>query len=271
MADVPEGRVMPCNSPFFYAGVDFFGLLYVHQWRSTVKRYGCVFACLAIRAIHLEVSFSLTTDGFINALRRFISRRCCPHTLYSDNGKNFVGAQQELKRALQDLNQTQINAERTKCGIRWIFNCPQTSHVGGIWEQVIRSIKRILKVLLQQQVVIDDLMLTLFAEVEFIVNSRTLTPLLMDPHHDGLLTPNHLLMLRGNHDQPPGVFHDDEELSRKRWRQVQHLAEQFWQRWRCEYLQTLQVRQKWQNVGPNLAVDDMVLLYKKHEPRGEWP
>ena len=75
-----------------------------------------------MRAIHLEVGFFLTTDGFINALRRFISRRCCLLTLYSVNGKNFVGAQQELKKALQDLNQSQINAELSKCGIRWIFN-----------------------------------------------------------------------------------------------------------------------------------------------------
>ena len=203
MADLPEGRVTPCNPPFFHAGVDFFGPMYVRQGRSTVKRYGCVFTCLAMRAIHLEVGFSLTTDGFMNALRRFISRRCCPHTLYSDNGKNFVGAQQELKKALQDLNQTQINAELSKRGIRWVFNCPQASHMGGIWERVIRFIKRILQVLLQQQVVTDDLLLTLFAEVEFIVNSRPLTPLLMDPHHDGPLTPNHLLMLRGNHINRP--------------------------------------------------------------------
>ena len=120
--------------------------------------------------MHLEVGFSLTTDGFINALPRFISSRCCPHILYRDNGKNFVGAQQELKKALQDLNQTQINAELSKRRIRWTFNCPQASHMGGIWERVIRSNKRILQVLLQQQVVTDDLLLTLFAEVEFIVN-----------------------------------------------------------------------------------------------------
>ena len=77
----------------------FFGPMYVRQGRSTVKRYGCVFTCLAMRAIH----FSLTTDGFINALRQ-----CCPHTLYSDDGKNFVEASQELKRALQELNHTKL-------------------------------------------------------------------------------------------------------------------------------------------------------------------
>ena len=66
----------------------------------------------------LEVGFCLTTaDGLVNALCRFISCQCWPHTMCSDNGKNFVGAQQEPKKALQDLNPTQINAELTKRGI----------------------------------------------------------------------------------------------------------------------------------------------------------
>ena len=99
---------------FFMLELIFFGPLCVQQGRCTVKCYGYVFTCLAMRAIHLEVGFSLTTDGFVNALPRFISSRCCPHILHSDTGKNFVGAQQELKKALQDLNQTQINAELSK-------------------------------------------------------------------------------------------------------------------------------------------------------------
>ena len=156
-------------------------------------------------------------------------------------------------------------------GIRWIFQCPQASHMGGIYERIIRSIKRILPALIQQQVITDDLLLTLFAEVEYIINSRPLTPLLMDPEHDAPLTPNHLMMLRGNCDQAPGIFQSDDQYSRKRWRQVQYLTNQFWLRWRREYLQTLQVRQKWQNVQPNFTVGDVVLLYEEQESRGKWP
>ena len=48
------------------------------------------------------------------------------------------------------------------------------------------------------------------------------------------------------------------------------MADQFWPRWTNEYLQTLQVRQKWQDVWQNLAVDDMVLLYDEHLPRRKW-
>ena len=204
--------------------------------------------------------------------RRFICRRVLPHTLYSDNGTNFIGAQQELKRALKEIDQNRVESVLKNRGIRWKFNPPHASHMGGIWERVIRSIKRILEVLLRQQVVTDDLLLTLFAEAEFIVNSRPLTPVLMDSQHDEPLTPNHLLMLRGNFDNSaPGVFQNSDQYCRKRWRQVQYLSEQFWRRWRREYLQTLQLRQKWQTVESNLAIDDLVLLYEEHEPRGKWP
>lgn len=65
-----------------------------------MKRYGVLFTCLAIRAIHIEVVPSLDTDSFINALRRFAARRGQVWELRSDNGTNFVGAERELRNAL---------------------------------------------------------------------------------------------------------------------------------------------------------------------------
>ena len=56
---------------------------------------------------------SLDTDAFINALRRFVNRRGKPHSFYSDNGSNFFGGCQELKRSIRDLNQDVIE-ERMK-------------------------------------------------------------------------------------------------------------------------------------------------------------
>ena len=66
---------MSGEPPFTHVGVDYFGPLYVRQGRSNVKRYGCLFTCLAVPAVHIEVVHSLDTDGFINALRRFVSLR----------------------------------------------------------------------------------------------------------------------------------------------------------------------------------------------------
>lgn len=102
MADLQQNRVIPDEPPFTRTGVDYFGPFAVKRGRATVKRYGVIFTCLAIRAVHVEVAASLDTDSFIHALRRFIARRGQVVELHSDNGTNFVGAERELKKAIQE-------------------------------------------------------------------------------------------------------------------------------------------------------------------------
>ena len=186
----------------------------------------CVFTCLTMRAVHLELSYSLDTDAFINALRRFISRRGKPHTFFSDNGSNFVGGNQELRRSIQHLNQETNEARLKQDEIRWKFNPPYASHMGGIWERVIRSIRRVLTAISSQITLSDGLLSTLFAEAEYIVNSRPLTPVVMDASGNEPLTPNHLLLLHSN-NHTIGNFTPRDRFSRKRWRQIQYLSDQF--------------------------------------------
>ena len=271
MADLPSGRVTSDNPPFHHTGVDYFGPFLVKQGRSTVKHYGCIFTCLAVRAVHIEMSYSLSTDAFINVYRRFVSRRGAPSVIYSDNGTNLVGGHKELSRSLQEWNSHQINEYLKQRNVKWVFNPPYASHMGGIWERVIRSIKRILSALLTSQPTTDDSLITLFSEVESIVNSRPLTPVLQDPEANEPLTPNHILLMRPSPSYTPGVFSESDNYVRKKWRQVQYLTDQFWRRWRREYLQTLQTRQKWHNVEQNYSVGDVVLLHDDSSSRGRWP
>ena len=74
MADLPEAHLRANLPPFSNAGVDYFGSFFVKRGRSKVKRYGCIFSCLTIREVHIEVASDLSTDAFINVLRRFIAR-----------------------------------------------------------------------------------------------------------------------------------------------------------------------------------------------------
>ena len=173
-------------------------------------------------------------------------------------------------RSLKDLDQSTISDHLNRKEIRWRFNPPYASHMGGIWERVIRSIKRVLSAICSEQALTDDVLLTLFAEAEHIVNSRPLTPVVLD-HEGGVpLSPNHLLLLCAE-DHSIGTFNHRDNYVRRRWRQVQYLTDQFWLRWRKEYLQTLQTRQKWQDVEPNFAVDDLVLVSDENSTRGKWP
>ena len=231
MASLPSTRTTPGEPPFSYVGVDLFGPFFVKRGRVQVKRYGCLFTCLKIRAVHIEVVHSLDADSFINALQRFIARRGQVKMLISDNGTNFVGASKELQVAIEKWNTNRIDNFLRQNSIQWKFNPPSASHMGGVWERQIRSVRRILNVLMKEQVVDDESLSTLFCTVESIINNRPLTTVSDDHRDPEPLTPNHLLLMRRSPELPPGEFVKQDCYSRRRWRQVQYLADVFWRRW----------------------------------------
>ena len=126
--------------------------------------------------------------------------------------------------------------------------------MAGIWERVIRSIRRILKALLQEQVVNDEALLT------------------AKNHPDDLdpLTPNKLLLLQSDRSLPLGVVINVDKY-KWRWRQAQELTNAFWKRWLRDYLPLLQERQKWTAEKRNLQINDLVLVVDERLTRGQWP
>ena len=270
MANLPANRVTAGKPPFSYVGVDFFGPFMVKRGRSLVKRYGCIFTCMNVRAVHIEIVHSLETDSFINALQRFVCRRGQPEEICSDNGTNFVGAERELRQAISKLNSSKVEKFLSQKSIQWKFNPPSASHMGGVWERQIRSIRKVLSGLMKHQSVDDESLTTLLCLVESIINSRPLTTVSDDPSDAEPLTPNHLLLLRQNSIPSPGEFVEQDNLSRRRWRQVQYLADVFWRRWTREYLPTLQSRQKWRCPSRSLEAGDIVILVDDNSPRNAW-
>ena len=135
----------------------------------------------------------------------------------SDNGTNFTGAERELREALERLDQTKISNRLRSPNIQWSFNPPEACHQGGIWERMIRSVRKILGVLLKEQLVNDKLLSTLMCEVERILNDRSFTSLSDQPDDPEPLTPSKLLLLRSNSCFPPDVFQGHDKYS-KGWR-----------------------------------------------------
>lgn len=270
MADLPVDRVSPDAPPFTRVGVDYFGPFEVKSRRSIMKRYGVIFTCLAIRAVHIEVASSLDTDSFINALRRFIARRGQVMEIRSDNGTNFVGAERELRQAIEGWNHEQISNTLLKKNIKWIFNPPAGSHHGGVWERLIRSVRKVLNSTLRLQNLDEEGFHTVLCEVESILNGRPLTKASVDPHDLEVLTPNHLLLLKTSSSLPPGVFQKDDVYTCRRWKQVQYVSDQFWKRWVQEYLPQLQERQRWTGAQRNFMVGDIVLIVDQTAPRNSW-
>ncbi|KAL2083621.1 hypothetical protein ACEWY4_021394 [Coilia grayii] len=270
MADLPSQRLVADLPPFSNVGLDYFGPFEVRRGRSTLKRYGVIFTCMTSRSVHLEVACSLTTDSCINAIRRFLCRRGQAQHIRSDNGTNLVGAEKELRQALTTLDQRKIHQALRKDGVQWSFNPPTASHHGGFWERLIRMVRHVLCSVLKQQTLDDEGLNTVFCEVETILNSRPITKVSGDPQDIEALTPNHILLLRTNPLLPPGVFSRSDLYHRRRWRQVQYIAELFWKRWLVEYLPLLQERQKWSRPKRNFIPGDIVLMADNTAPRSSW-
>ena len=270
MSDLPRERITPDEPPFTRVGTDYFGPFYTKNGRKQFKRYGVLFTCLTTRAVHIEIADSLDTSSFICALRRFQARRGQVKYIRSDNGTNFVGAERELRAEVEHLNKNKIHESLSEKGITWVFNAPGASHHGGVWERQIRTVRKILGALLREQTLSDESLRTLMCEVEAVINSRPLTTVSSDPTDLEPLTPNHLLLLRGG-PAPSGVFDKDDNYPRRRWRQVQYLADLFWTRWLREYLPLLQPRERWTREKRNLRSGDVVLIMDLSLPRAQWP
>ena len=104
------------------------------------------------------------------------------------------------------------------------------------------------------------------------MNARPLNvETLSDPNSATPLSPSYLLTHKSKVVQPPvGMFSSADVFSKRYWRRVQHIANEFWIRWRKEYLSSLQERTKWITKKRNLTVGDVVIV-DTDVARNEWP
>ena len=273
MAELPK----ECSSPFTHCGVDMFGPFETILGRKRFKRYVALFLCFASRAVHMEVTMEMTTDSLINALRRFICRRGAVSSIRCDNGSNFVGAENEFARAFEQLDQRRISDQLSLQGCDWIiwkWNTAAASHMGGAWERSIRSVRAILNSMLLStgRCFNDEVLSTFVCEGEAIINSHPLSVDDVEDPMSSVLSPIRLLTMKGCGILPtPGTFDRTDMYSRKRWRVVQHLADEFWSRWKKEYVSNLQRRSKWNNAVRNFKSGDVVLLKQADVKRNQWP
>ena len=277
MAHLPNSR-LTTEGLFTSCGVDMFGPFTVKDRRKEMKRYVALFTCLSSRAIHLEPTKEMTTDSFINALRRFLCRRGPVRTIFCDNGSNFVGSQKELQQNLKEMEHDRIKDMllQDNCDwVSWEFNPPHASHLGGVWERMIRSVRMIMTNLLRSchRALDDEMLNTFLCEAELLVNSTPISSTSIDNSDVDPISPINLLTGKSKLVlSPPGVFQNADIYCRKRWRVVQHLTDQFWRKWKKEYAITLQTRAKWQKERRNIAVGDIVLVKEEElQPRNRWP
>lgn len=270
MAPLPLARITPGLQPFGFTGVDYCGPINVTVGRRTEKRWICLFTCLTTRAVHLEVVHSLTTQGCLMAIRRFICRRGKPIEFFSDNGTNFKGASKQIVQEIEGECEDALTDSRT----RWNFNPPSAPHMGGVWERLVRSVKAALGVFNDGRRLTDEVLLTTLAEAEDLINSRPLTYAGTSADASEALTPNHFIRGVGTtwkEELKPKI--NEAEALRDSFKRSQALADLLWKRWIAEYLPTINQRSKWHVEAQQISRGDLVYVadenVRKNWIRGE--
>ncbi|XP_056012598.1 uncharacterized protein LOC130052217 [Ostrea edulis] len=146
--------------------------------------------------------------------------------------------------------------------------------MGGVWERLIEITRRILDSMLldhRRVGLTHEVLVTLLAETSAMINSRPLTGIPSDPNSSFILTPNILLTQKMDVLNEKICETDSKDLMRVQWKRVQHFAKVFWDKWKKEYLHTLQTRKKWHQTQRNVRVGDVILMREKDMHRNEWP
>lgn len=277
MGNLPSPRVTLIRA-FINVGVDYAGPISISSKKGRgskrLKAYICLFVCMATKAIHLEVVSDLSTDAFLASLKRFAGRRGVPHSIYSDNATNFVGARRRFDEFFQILSSKTHNERVSEYlgshNIEWHTIPPSAPHFGGLWEAGVKSVKTHLRRVLGESAPTFEEMQTLLIQIEAIVNSRPLTPVNNDPDDLSILTPGHFLIGCSILEVPDKGTDDVTLKLNERWELLQNMSRGFWKRWHLEYLTSLQKRSKWQHQQQNFKEGELVLIKDENASSLTW-
>ena len=260
-APLPEERIRSGDiNPFTHIGIDFTGPLYVKNGRHINKIYILLITCSQTRAVHLELSKTLSLLDCLMAFQRFTSRRGVPTTVISDNGKTFVSLAKQFQ---------------TTGAVRWKFITPGAPWHGGFYERIIRIMKNSLRKTLKNAFVTQDELHTLICRIEEIINNRPLTFVSDSIDDPKPLTPSHFLNGRTSTELIE-TFENSSDITlanlTRRFKFRIRLLNNFWKIWPRDYLRSLIVHSdKPKRRGCNLKVGDVVLLNDEQKPRQMWP
>ena len=246
------------------------------------KNWVCLFTCLKVRAIHLEVVPTMSAESFLMCLRRFISRRGKPNLIVSDNGSQIkLGCNALMKIWKDAVINDNVQSYVANEGVNWKFITEHAPWQGGFYERLVKIVKSALKKSLGKAKVDNEQLSTLVTEIESVINSRPLLYVNDDVNSVETLTPAHFVMLN-YHIGTPDIdeeYHPKETSVTKlveSWRKGQVHLNRFWTTWCTDYMQQLReshillMRSKKGEVIRFPATGEAVLVKEESLPRGCW-
>ncbi|XP_028168270.1 uncharacterized protein K02A2.6-like [Ostrinia furnacalis] len=270
MGQLPSSRT-ELEYPFLHCSVDYAGPVLIADRKGRgcklIKSFLAIFVCNSVKAIHIELVTALSSEAYLAALNRFVSRRGKPQSITSDNGTNFVGTYNDLSKF---LIQSDVEGVIAQEGIDFKFVPAYSPHFNGLAESAVRSTKHHLKRLLDVTHLTYEEMSTCLTQVEAILNSRPLTQLSSDPFDLSPLTPAHFLIGRSLISIPHPQIIDDHITRLDRYKRIEHIKQHFWQRFSLEYVSQLQQKLKWQDSRSEIKLGSLVLIKDRTLPPLLW-
>ncbi|XP_039306760.1 uncharacterized protein LOC113004056 [Solenopsis invicta] len=190
--------------------------------------------------------------------------------VYSDNGTNFVGANNQLKDLYAVFNSNEhkklLQQYASDRRITWHFIPPTAPHFGGLWESTVKSFKHHFKRVIGDSLFTFEELNTFVVEVEGILNSRPITSISSDPNDLLVLSPAHYLIGKPLTMLPENDYTSISDNRLSTWQHIAKVRQDFWKRWSLEYLNELQVRRKWIKQGQRFEIGAVVLIKDKTAP-----
>lgn len=277
---LPKERI--CEGyPFACTGLDYLGPLYIVDSSVNRKIWICLFTCAVVRAVHLEIVQDLSTEEFLLALRRFISRRGKPDQIISDNASTFKLASKTVRSAFEDIVRSPAVQDYSSIrAIEWKFITQHSPWMGGLYERMVGSVKRSLRKTINGASLTLIQLQTITTEVEAIVNSRPLIYVEASIEDHKILTPAHFLYGSPKIGLPEIIVGDDKEFKLKsttkdalieNWKRGQNILKNYWSCWRKDYLASLRERsEKLSKSSLSTPSIGAVVLIEENVPRGQW-
>ena len=265
-----------------YTGLNYTGPFYVKE--SKEKVWICIFTCVTVRAVHLEIVYGMKAEQFFVALQRFISRRNTPDTIILDNVPQFKLTKTALDKAWQQpISHENMQRFTSHVRIKWKFIIEFSPWMGGFYERYVGMIKSSLRKAIQRKFLTTNQFRTDATECEQILNSRPLVYIDDDIRSIDATTPYHFLCLNprnsaptlkddGNPDFKPQIESADELL--EIWIKRQTHLNELWKHWYNHYL--LSMRERYQTSLQETRIrsrmNPMVgqIVHIKDAPRSKW-
>ena len=232
--------------PFRSLTCDLTGAFSVKINDEVKKLYVIVFSSLSCRYVTADICMDLTTEAFINALKRQFARYGWAQDLFCDRGSNFVSGFDYFKTLSNMLENNETNNFFIQNQIKFHFSPAKDASCNGASESAVRIFKHSFKRIVHRKLLNFDDFNTIVQQSTAFVNTRPLCSNNNQLIDDiDVLTPEKLLYGHELHVFPTLEPHDSDENDdyydptgtdlRNYWTSKQKLLEKFRDIFTTEY------------------------------------